>query len=80
LSSQVEDALNILRAQRQETVRLIAFPGVEDVRLDFLRSIRADRVRMFAQFEYLPPILLGEAGALGVGIELSLYRLGDAGE
>jgi len=75
LSSQVADALNFLRTHHQEVSRLVAFPGVEDVRLDFPCAIRADGVQVFAQFEYLPPLLLTEAGGLGVGIELSLYRV-----
>jgi hypothetical protein len=78
LASQVEDALNFLRAHHHEVSRLIAFPGVDDVRLDFPLSVRADGVSVFAQFEYLPSVLLAEAGTIGLGIELSLYRVGDA--
>jgi hypothetical protein len=55
LSSQVEDALNFLIANREELSRLVAFPGVDDVRLDFPCAIRADGVGVVAQCEYLPP-------------------------
>jgi hypothetical protein len=80
LPSQVLDALNFLRAHREEVSQLVAFPGVEAVKLDFPCPVRADGVSVLAQFEYLPPALLAEAGTLGVGIELSLYRLGEADE
>ncbi len=43
------------------------------MRLDFPVDLRIDRKRVMAQFDYFPPELVTRAGALGFGIELSIY-------
>lgn len=76
LPGQIEDAIDFLRRHRDALERLRAAPGIEDVRLDFPYHLRIDGETVWAQFDYLPPTLLALAGALGVGIELSLYPPG----
>jgi hypothetical protein len=46
---------------------------VEDVRLDFPLDLRIDRRTVVAQFDYFPPTLVSLAGALGIGLEVSIY-------
>lgn len=46
---------------------------MEDIRLDFPVDLRIDRVNVMSQFDYLPPELVSLAGALGLGIEISIY-------
>ena len=43
------------------------------MRLDFPVDLRIDRKNVMAQFDYFPPELVTRAGALGFGIELSVY-------
>lgn len=73
LRGQVEDAVAFLAQHEDELLTLRSTPGVEDVRLDFPVDLRIDRRNVMAQFEYLPPELIRRAGALGMGIELSIY-------
>src|SRR5262245_47250825 len=73
LQGQVEDAVAFLARYEDELLKLRSAPGVEDLRLDFPVDLRIDRRSVMAQFEYLPPELLRRAGALGLGIELSIY-------
>ncbi len=76
LPGQIEDAIDFLQRYRDDLERLRAAPGIEDVRLDFPYRLRIDGEAVWAQFDYLPPMLLELAGTLGVGIELSLYPPG----
>ena len=73
LQEQIPDAIEFLRRNQTELVRLSAFSGISDKRLDF-GYVRRD---VAVQYDYLPPELLSEAGALGIGIELSLYPASD---
>ena len=41
--------------------------------LDFPVDLRIDRKKVMAQCDYFPPELVSLAGALGFGIELSVY-------
>ena len=66
---QIRDAVEFLRKHKEELARLLKCAGLEDARLDFGIS----RKNGFLQSSYLPPELLALAGALGVGIEISLY-------
>ena len=43
------------------------------MRLDFRIDLRLDRKNVMAQFDYFPPELVSRAGALGLGLELSVY-------
>jgi hypothetical protein len=61
------------RRNKAELLRLAGDGTVDDVRLDFPTSLRLDGEKIMAQFDYLPPALIAEAGPLKVGIELSLY-------
>lgn len=70
LAAQVVDAVSFLRSHDAEIRRLIQFPGVEGVTLDF-GIARRD---VAAQFDYLPPELIQLAGSLALGIELSQYQ------
>jgi hypothetical protein len=54
----------------EERPRAAAGTGVDAV----IRARRSlDGENVMAQFDYLPPALIVAAGALGIGIELSLY-------
>ncbi len=48
---------------------------VDDIRLDFAVDLRIDCEEVMAQFDYFPPELVSLAGALGVGLELSIYPM-----
>ena len=73
LSSQVLDAIAFLRKHRRALAKLRSNPKVEDARLDFPLDLRIDRKNVYAQFNYFPAELVSLAGALGLGLELSLY-------
>ncbi len=77
LPGQIDDAISFLRRFHDELERLVGFPNVEDVRLDFPYELRIGRLGIVGQCDYLPSTLLREAGNLGIGIELSLYPAGD---
>jgi len=69
LAQQVEEAVAFLERYRDEVRRLVTFPGVEGVELDFGLRRRA----VAAQTDSFPPRLVSLAGALGVGITVSQY-------
>jgi hypothetical protein len=69
LARQIPDAIRFLKENGGELLRLKDYAGVEDLRLDFGIS----RKDMFAQYSYFPPELVRLAGALGIGMELSIY-------
>jgi len=72
LQSQIPDAMRFL-LQHQTALRcLTPAIGVDDMRLDFQLALRIDGDRL-SQSDYLPPDLLALAGALGLGIEMSIY-------
>ena len=73
LSGQVSDAIRFLREHERDLARLRSTPGIDDMRLDFPVDLRIDRKNVMAQFDYFPPELVTRAGALGFGIELSVY-------
>jgi hypothetical protein len=73
LQGQIDDGVAFLRTNKAELLRLASDTTVEDVRLDFPMSLRLDGENVMAQFDYLPPALIAEAGPLKIGIELSLY-------
>ena|SRR5947207_2513255 len=73
LQGQIDDGVVFLRKYRAELLRLAGDTTVDDVRLDFPTSLRLDGENVMAQFDYLPPVLIAEAGSLKIGIELSLY-------
>ena len=70
LTKQVEEAVSFLERYRDEVRRLVTFPGVEGVELDF--GLR--RRDVAAQTDSFPPRLVSLAGALGVGITVTQYE------
>jgi hypothetical protein len=73
LAGQAADAVSFLRKHRRALAALRRYPGVDDIRLDFPLDLRIDRKTVFAQFDYFPPTLVSLAGALGCGLEVSIY-------
>ena len=73
LADQASDAVAFLKRHGDALSVLRAAPGVEDIRLDFPIDLRIDRDTVMAQFDYFPPELVSLAGALGLGLELSIY-------
>jgi len=73
LAGQVVDAIAFLKKHKAALARLRSIPEVEDVRLDFPLAVRIDRESVVVQFDYFPPELASLAGALGIGLEISIY-------
>jgi hypothetical protein len=73
LARQVADAIAFLKKYKRTLAKLRSMPEVEDIRLDFPLDLRIDREKVFAQFDYFPPALVSLAGALGCGLEISIY-------
>ena len=69
LQIQIEDAIQFLDRNHTEIARLVAFPGVDRVSLDF----GVEERDVAAQRECFPPNLLRLAGNLGVWLEFTLY-------
>jgi hypothetical protein len=72
LPAQVADAEQFLRENREELSRLRSFPGVEDMALDFPTYQRLGE-KVWMQTDSFPASLVAIAGALGLGLELSIY-------
>ena len=73
LAGQVADAIAFLKKHERTLAKLRSMPEVEDIRLDFPLDLRIDRKKVFTQFDYFPPALVSLAGALGCGLEMSIY-------
>jgi hypothetical protein len=73
VAGQVDDAIRFLKKHRRTLGRLRSLAAVEDIRLDFPVDLRIDRKHIFAQYDYFPPELVSLAGALGCGLEMSVY-------
>jgi hypothetical protein len=73
LDDQANDAISFLKQHEDAIARVGADPAVEDMRLDFRVNLRIDRQTVMAQFDYFPPELVARAGALGLGLEISIY-------
>jgi len=71
LSNQVDDAMTFLEKRSEDVRRLVAFPGVRDVTLDF----GVKRRDVAAQSDSFPARLVSLAGVLGVGITFSQYEI-----
>jgi hypothetical protein len=69
LQLQITDAIHFLEQNQTELARLVAFPGVEAVCLDFGIEER----NIAAQSERFPPKLLSILGTLGIWFEFTLY-------
>ncbi|MBI5385905.1 MAG: hypothetical protein HZA90_14600 [Verrucomicrobia bacterium] len=68
LDQQISHALQFLRKEQRELVRLAQSPGVTDLRLTF-PYCHEERMG----YEYFPPELLALAGSCGIGLALSVY-------
>ena len=75
LAGQASDAVAFLKRHSDALSALRAAASVEDIRLDFPIHLRIDRETVAAQFNFLPPELVSLAGALGLGLELSIYPI-----
>jgi hypothetical protein len=73
LQGQIQEAIQFLEANETDLRRLVHFPGVEHVCLDF----GIDRRDVFVQTDRFPPTLLSLAGALDMELELSQYSVAD---
>jgi hypothetical protein len=75
LAGQVADAIAFLKKHKRTLAKLRSMPEVEDIRLDFPLDLdlRIDCENVFTQFDYFPPALVALAGALGCGLEMSIY-------
>ncbi|MBK6688540.1 MAG: hypothetical protein IPG45_28970 [Deltaproteobacteria bacterium] len=73
LPGQVGDACTFLEEYGDVLAALGTWPGVEDLRLDFGVALRSGPGDSGTQFDYFPPRLVRLAGALGLGLELSIY-------
>jgi len=69
LAQQIQDAIEFLRMHKEEVARLMRSEGLDYVQLDF----GVNRKNGFLQSSYLPPEILSLAGALGVGVDISIY-------
>ncbi len=69
VAQQIQDAIEFLRTHKEEVARLASFEGLDGVDLDF----GVNRKNGFLQSSHLPPEILTLAGALGVGVEISIY-------
>lgn len=68
---QVEETIAFLRNNAAEIRRLVTWPNVGEVSLDF----GIERRDVYVQCDYLPAELIRRAGELGLGIELSYYPI-----
>ena len=73
VSGQVADAIRFLRDHETALATLRSTAGIDEMLLDFPVDLRIDRKNVMAQCDYFPPELVSLAGALGFGIELSVY-------
>jgi hypothetical protein len=73
LKMQIADAVRFVEQNQAELARLVAFPVVEKVSLDFGIEARD----MAAQSERFPPTLLRVVGNLGIWLEFTLYPCPD---
>jgi hypothetical protein len=69
--AQLHDATHFLTAHQTEIQRLVAFPGVESVTLDFAIA----RPTTFTHSVTLPAALIHRAAACGISLQISHYPL-----
>ena len=74
-AGQVRDATDFLSRHGAEVRRLVEVVGVDGVSLDFAIARRGEA----AQVDGFPADLVRLAGACGIGLELSHYRVGQGG-
>jgi hypothetical protein len=69
LQGQIADAVQFVEHYQDELARLVGFPGVDHVSVDFGIEERD----VAAQSERFPPNLLRKLGSLGICLEFTLY-------
>ena len=69
---QVTDMISFLEVYAPFLIKLQKTHDIDDWRFDLPYECKLNETR-FTQYEYLPPKLIKMAGALEIGIELSLY-------
>jgi hypothetical protein len=69
LQGQIADAVQFVEQNQDELARLVGFPGIENVSVDFGIEERD----VAAQSERFPPNLLRIMGSLGIWLEFTLY-------
>ena len=69
-TKQVGDAIEFLKSNREEILRLHRSSGIAGISLDFAVSRTSD----FIQSQLFPPELIRLAGELSLAIEISIYR------
>lgn len=69
LQDQIADAVQFVEQNQGELARLVGFPGVENVSVDF----GVEERDVVAQSERFPPNLLRMLGNLGISLEITLY-------
>jgi hypothetical protein len=74
-NEQLTDAIEFLTKANAEVCRLVAFPGVTGVVLDFGIAWREG----VAQSDLFPAELIRLAGACGIALQLSHYPVSDSG-
>lgn len=67
--TQTDDASVFLEENHSEIRKIVVFPGVEGVVLDFGVELRDVTIHS----DYLPPKLIQAAAQVGIGVELSHY-------
>ncbi len=77
LAAQVAGVTAFLADNRDEVARLLAFPGVEGACLDFGIRWPEDLPARVLRF---PPPLLDTVGEMGLHLDVSLHRAGEAQE
>jgi hypothetical protein len=70
LSEQVRDAVLFLKENREDILKVRAFPGIDGMTIDFAANI--DPERFPCSFNFSNELLIS-AGSLGVSLELSIY-------
>lgn len=70
-SKQISEAAAFVKANRDELLRLVNWPGVESVAMDF--GWNFDFGQSLALSNFFPPELLADCGKIGIGIEVSVY-------
>ena len=73
MPGQIADAIRFLQQYKSDLKQLRDEYKVRDLTLDFPYYLRIGRNNVVMQRDFLPPKLIGLAGELGIGIELSLY-------
>jgi len=76
LGRQVEHAMHFLSQHRPELERLVQFPGVESIELDFPLDARVGD-SCWMQSDTFPAALAKLAGELGIDLTFSIYASTD---